>query len=127
MCRCEGWEDVGEVSTGDLGHGFRFVSGRSLSIFDQVSPPWGKRGGGSGAQVGGGVDGECRMSKAPPRPDELKSQGAGFLPLPGKGQVFLVAIQDRKWGGGPAVRTEREISAECISYLGTGGRRGLDG
>lgn len=96
MCRGEGWEDVGEISTGDLGRDFQFVSGGSLSIFDQVSPPWGMRGGGLGAQVGGGVDGERRVSKASPRPNELKSQGTGFLPLPGKGQVFLVTFQDRK-------------------------------
>ena len=56
------------------------------------------------------------MSKAPPRPDELKSQGAGFLRLPGKGQVFLVAIQDRKWGGGPAVCVLSMRSLQSASH-----------
>ena len=68
-----------------------------------VLPPWGKLG--RQKDTGGGetVSGESRVTDAPPPPNAHKSQGTGFLSLPSKGQVLLVAFQGSKRGGWAAV------------------------
>lgn len=65
--------------------------------------PMGEAGETEGHRLGETVSGESRVTDAPPPPNTHRSQGTGFLSLPGRGQVLLVAFQDSKRGGWAAV------------------------